>query len=76
MGNDQLKPKNEDEEEWENAKKVLKGSFKDRYKVVHKDPLQFYDMIINIDSFSKKYEIIWKIKTKKKEKNENYKILK
>ena len=47
--------------------KILKGSYKDRFKVEKKDPLNFYDMIIEIDSFSKKPEIIWKILTKSEE---------
>lgn len=75
MGNDHSKTNNKDYNELENAKQVLKGSFKDRYKVDHKDPLRFYDMIIDIDSFSKKPEIIWKIKTKKSEKNEDIQIV-
>ena len=48
--------------------KILKGSYEDRFKVMKKDPLDFYDMIIEIDSFSKKPELIWKIQTKPKEK--------
>lgn len=32
-------------------------------------------MIIDIDSFSKKPKIIWKIKTKKSEKNEDIQIV-
>ncbi len=75
MGNDNSKTNNTNYNELENAKRVLKGSFKDRYKVDHKDPLRFYDMIIDIDSFSKKPEIIWKIKTKKSEKNEDAQII-
>lgn len=49
---------------YEKDNEILKGSYKDRFKVEDKDPLKFYDMIINIDSFSKKPEIIWKIETK------------
>ena len=75
MGNDHSKTNNTNYNELENAKRVLKGSFKDRYKVDNKDPLRFYDMIIDIDSFSKKPKIIWKIKTKKSEKNEDAQII-
>ena len=49
--------------------KILKGSYKDRFKVEKKDPFNFYDMIIEIDSFSKKPEIIWKILTKSEKQN-------
>ena len=49
---------------YEKDDEILKGSYEDRFKVEDKDPLKFYDMIINIDSFSKKPEIIWKIETK------------
>ena len=51
--------------------KIVKGSYKDRYKTEIKDPMDFYDSRIDIDSFSRKPEIIWKIQTKlKEEKNE------
>jgi hypothetical protein len=73
MGGKDSIPKNLDDNsnsEIENAKKILKGSYEDRYKVGNKDPSQFYDMIIDINSFSKKPDIIWKIITKKnKQKN-------
>ena len=50
--------------------KIVKGSYKDRYKTEIKDPMDFYDSRIDIDSFSRKPEIIWKIQTKlKEEKN-------
>ena len=48
--------------------KILKGSYKDRFKIDNKDPLSFYDMIIDIDSFSKKPEIEIKIQKKTKAK--------
>ena len=51
-------------DKYEKDNKILKGLYKDRFKVENKDPLNFYDMIINIDSFSKKPEIIWKIEKK------------
>ena len=51
-------------------KRILKGSYKDRYKVENRDPLLFYDMIINIDSFYKKPENIWKIEARPKKKNQ------
>ena len=69
MGNSNLKETFVDEKEKE---KILKGSYNERFKVENKNPLDFYDMIIDIDSFSKKPDIIWKILTKKHEKmNEN-----
>lgn len=55
--------------------KILKGFYKDRLEVKTKKPLDFYDMIINIDSFSKKPEIIWKIETKSEVKNENFEFV-
>jgi len=55
--------------------KILKGFYKDRLEVKTKKPLDFYDMIINIDSFSKKPEIVWKIETKSEVKNENFEIV-
>lgn len=75
MGNDNSKCKKDNKEEKD---KILKGSYEDRFKVDKKDPIQFYDMIIDIDSFSKKPEIVWNIQTKSKEKviekqNEKYK---
>ena len=53
--------------------KIQKGTFEDRYKVSEsKDPLQFYDKIIGIDSFLKEPEIVWTIEGKSKEKkNDN-----
>jgi len=51
--------------------KIVKGSYKERYKNEIIDPMDFYDSRIDIDSFSRKPEIIWKIHTKlKKEKIE------
>ena len=71
MGNKNDKEISEDERKELsniNKDKILRGSFKDRFKVENKDPLDFYDMIIDIDSFSQKPEIIWKIQTKSKAK--------
>ena len=71
MGNKQKQeintPNNLSNQELEKEKaKIYKGSYDDRYKVENKNPLDFYDNIIDIDSFSKKPEIIWKILTKQK----------
>ena len=52
-------------------KNILKGTYEDRFKVENKNPLDFYDMIINIDSFSKKPEIVWKIESKSKQANKD-----
>ena len=57
--------------------KIQKGTFEDRYKVsANKDPLQFYDKIIGIDSFLKEPEIVWSIEGKSKEKKMTTKIKK
>ena len=65
MGATQSTQNEEIDLEIQNAKKILKGTYENRYKVDNKDPLAFYDMIIDIDSFLKKPNIIWKIITKK-----------
>ena len=64
MGESQSTQNDEKDLEIKNAKKVLKGTYENRYKVHNNDPLQFYDMILDIDSFLKKPDIIWKITTK------------
>ena len=64
MGGPQSTQNDEKDLEIKNAKKVLKGTYENRYKVHNNDPLQFYDMILDIDSFLKKPDIIWKITTK------------
>ena len=64
MGESQSTQNDENDLEIKNAKKVLKGTYENRYKVHNNDPLQFYDMILDIDSFLKKPDIIWKITTK------------
>ena len=48
----------------------MKGSYKSRLEVKEKDPLDFYDMIIDINSFSTKNELIWNIETKQTKKEE------
>ena len=65
MGGTESTQNDEIDLEIQNAKKILKGTYENRYKVDNKDPLAFYDMIIDIDSFLKKPDIIWKIITKK-----------
>ena len=50
--------------------KILKGSYESRLEVEKKDPLDFYDMIIDINSFSTKNELIWNIETKQTKKEE------
>ena len=50
--------------------KILKGSYESRLEVKEKDPLDFYDMIIDINSFSTKNELIWNIETKQTKKEE------
>ena len=64
MGESQSTQNDENDLVIKNAKKVLKGTYENRYKVHNNDPLQFYDMILDIDSFLKKPDIIWKITTK------------
>lgn len=64
MGGSESTQNDEKDLEIKNAKKVLKGTYENRYKVHNNDPLQFYDMILDIDSFLKKPDIIWKITTK------------
>ena len=64
MGESQSTQNDENDLEIKNAKKVLKGTYENRYKMHNNDPLQFYDMILDIDSFLKKPDIIWKITTK------------
>ena len=64
MGESQSTQNYENDLEIKNAKKVLKGTYENRYKMHNNDPLQFYDMILDIDSFLKKPDIIWKITTK------------
>ena len=60
---------NQNKEKIEQEKnKILRGSYESRLKVEKKDPLDFYDMIIDIDSFSKKPDLIWKIETKQSKK--------
>ena len=56
---------------------IYKGTYKERYKVEIQDPKNFYDLIININTFEQKPEIKWKIETNtelkdksKKEKEE------
>jgi len=73
--NNQKNPNEKAEEIKKEKEKILKGSFEDRFKVENRDPLDFYDMIIDINSFSRKDEIIWKIQTKsnKKEKEKSQK---
>ena len=66
-----------EKEELENEKnKILKGTYEDRYKITeNKDPLDFYDKIIGIDSFLKEPEIIWTIQEKpEKEKNDDMNV--
>ena len=65
MGGTESTQNDEIDLEIQNAKKILKGTYENRYKVHNNDPLAFYDMIIDIDSFLKKPDIIWKIITKK-----------
>ena len=48
----------------------MKGSYESRLEVEKKDPLDFYDMIIDINSFSTKNELIWNIETKQTKKEE------
>ena len=36
----------------EEKEKVLKGTYEDRYKLEKKDPINFYDLIIDINTFS------------------------
>ena len=64
MGESQSTQNDENDLEIKNAKKVLKGTYENRYKMHNNDPLQFYDMILDIDSFLKKPDIIWMITTK------------
>jgi hypothetical protein len=64
MGESQSTQNDENDLEIKNAKKVLKGTYENRYKMHNNAPLQFYDMILDIDSFLKKPDIIWKITTK------------
>ena len=64
MGESQSTQNDENDLVIKNAKKVLKGTYENRYKMHNNDPLQFYDMILDIDSFLKKPDIIWKITTK------------
>ena len=64
MGESQSTQNDEKDLEIKNAKKVLKGTYENRYKMHNNDPLQFYDMILDIDSFLKKPDIIWMITTK------------
>ena len=45
MGESQSTQNDENDLEIKNAKKVLKGTYENRYKVNNNDPLQFYDMI-------------------------------
>ena len=49
--------------------KISKGTFEERYKVIKNDPKNFYDLIININTFSQKPDIKWKIETKTELKN-------
>jgi hypothetical protein len=59
--------------------KIVKGSYKDRYKNEIKDPKEFYDMNLDIDSFSRRPEIIWKIQTNSRKNNneeQNFEMLK
>ena len=64
MGGPQSTQNDEKDLEIKNAKKVLKGTYENRYKMHNNAPLQFYDMILDIDSFLKKPDIIWMITTK------------
>ena len=51
MGESQSTQNDEKDLEIKNAKKVLKGTYENRYKMHNNALLQFYDMILDIDSF-------------------------
>ena len=53
------KPKEKDE--------IFKGTYQDKFNVKESDPKDFYDLIINIDTFSPP-NIKWKIETNEPEK--------
>ena len=48
---------------------ISKGTFADRYEVDKRDSRNFYDYIININTFSQKPNIIWTIENKAEMKN-------
>ena len=48
---------------------IAKGTFADRYEIDKRDPRNFYDSIININTFSQKPNIIWTIENKAEMKN-------
>ena len=54
---------------------ITKGTYEDRFKVEQRDPKNFYDYIININTFSQKPKIIWNIENKAEMKNKPFKIL-
>ena len=56
--------------------KISIGTFKERYKVTKNDPKNFYDLIININTFSQKPDIKWKIETKTELKKSQIKEIK
>ena len=45
--------------------KIFKGTYEEKYNVKKIDSKEFYDWIINIDTFSQKPNIKWMIETKK-----------
>ena len=53
----------------EEKEKVLKGTYEERYKLEKKDPINFYDLIIDINTFSQKPNIIWNFEKKPEFKN-------
>lgn len=72
---------NTNENTTEIKEKIFKGSFKNRYDVEKADPKNFYNLIININTFSQKPDIKWKIETntelkssQKPEKEEDKKV--
>ena len=48
---------------------ISKGTYSDRYKVIKRDPTNFYDSIYNINTFSQTPNIKWMIETKTEFKN-------
>ena len=64
LENKEYKSPKEKKAEIKEKDDILMGTFDEMYKVEKKDPKNFYDKIININTFSQKPEIKWKIETK------------